>query len=67
MRAMPIKIKAEKGISQMKTSFRKNRIHYLQEALGLAIFMISASFFGALLEAKNSPQNRAILSHQKRG
>ncbi|MEP6844796.1 MAG: hypothetical protein ABI861_02285, partial [Panacibacter sp.] len=33
----------------MKASFKKNRIHYLQEAFGLAIFMISACFFSALL------------------
>lgn len=33
----------------MKASFKKNWIHYLQEAVGLAIFMISACFFGALL------------------
>ena len=39
---------------QLKTSFAKNWKHYLQEALGLAIFMFSACFFGAMLEAKNS-------------
>src|SRR6185436_16362670 len=43
MRAMPIRIYSGKsGFTQMKASFRKNWIHYLQEALGLAIFMISA-------------------------
>lgn len=33
----------------MKAAFRKNWKHYLQEALGLAIFMISACFFSALI------------------
>lgn len=37
----------------MKASFKKNYIHYLQEAFGLAIFMISACFFGALLWGNN--------------
>src|SRR6266487_6119761 len=50
MRVMPIRIYSGKGgLTQMKSSFKKNWIHYLQEALGLAIFMISACFFGALL------------------
>lgn len=38
----------------MKSSFKKNRKYYLQEALGLAIFMISACFFGALLFSEKS-------------
>ena len=39
----------------MKAAFRKNWKHYLQEALGLAIFMISACFFSAMLfSAKSS-------------
>ena len=37
------------GMVQMKASFKKNWIYYLQEALGLAIFMVSACFFSALL------------------
>ena len=49
-----------RGILRMKSSFRKNYIHYLQEALGLAIFMISACFFGGILEAKNSFIHLAI-------
>src|ERR1041385_3634612 len=50
MRAMPIRVyNGTGGFKQMKASFKKNWIHYLQEALGLAIFMISACFFGALL------------------
>lgn len=46
----------------MKAAFRKNRKHYLQEALGLAIFMISACFFGALLFAEKSYWQQAIPS-----
>jgi aquaporin Z len=50
MRAMPIQIvTGSKGWIQLKASFKKNWIHYLQEALGLAIFMTSACFFSALL------------------
>src|SRR5881396_1328462 len=50
MRAMPIRIyTGNSGWLQMKASFKKNWKHYLQEALGLAIFMISACFFGAEL------------------
>lgn len=49
MRAMPIRVYSDKsGFAQMKAAFKKNWIHYLQEALGLAIFMISACFFSAL-------------------
>lgn len=49
MRAMPIRVYHGSGFKQMKASFKKNWIHYMQEASGLAIFMISACFFGALL------------------
>ncbi len=55
MRIMPIRIfTGSSGARQMSASFQKNWRYYLQEALGLAIFMISACFFGALLEGKNS-------------
>jgi len=58
---MPIRIHTGKtGWVQAKASFTKNRKYYLQEASGLAIFMLSACFFGALLEAKNSPVHTAI-------
>lgn len=58
---MPIRIyTGRSGLVQMKASFRKNKIHYLQEALGLAIFMFSACFFGALLEAKDATLHLAI-------
>jgi aquaporin Z len=47
---MPIRVYSGKGgLTQMKASFQKNWIHYLQEALGLAIFMVSACFFSAVL------------------
>ena len=50
MRAMPIRVySGSNGLQQMKASFKKNWLHYLQEALGLGIFMISACFFSALL------------------
>ena len=48
------------GFSQMKASFKKNRKYYFQEALGLAIFMISACFFGGLLESKNGALHHII-------
>jgi len=52
MRAMPIRIVTGRGgLSQMKASFKKNWVHYLQEAIGLGIFMISACFFGTLLSS----------------
>ena len=61
MRAMNIKANTgSAGWIQLKASWKKNRKHYLQEALGLAIFMISACFFGALLEAKDSSLHHAI-------
>lgn len=53
----PLYIKAHTGKSgwkQLKASWSKNYIHYLQEALGLAIFMASACFFGAVLESPQS-------------
>jgi aquaporin Z len=49
MRAMPISVYTGKnGWVQIKASFKKNWKHYLQEAFGLGIFMISACFFSAL-------------------
>jgi aquaporin Z len=47
---MPIRVSTEvTGFKQVKIVFRKNLRFYLQEALGLAIFMVSACFFGALI------------------
>lgn len=52
---MPIRVFSGKtGLTQLKASFRSNHKHYLQEALGLAIFMISACFCSAVLFAENS-------------
>ena len=61
MRAMPIRvITSKQGLDRMKVSFQKNYPHYLQEAVGLAIFMISACFFGAMLEGHNAPVRQLI-------
>jgi aquaporin Z len=58
---MPIRIFTGKsGWEQMKASFKKNWKHYLQEGLGLAIFMISACFFGAMLFSEKSSWHQAI-------
>src|SRR5688572_1414108 len=55
MRAMPIRIiTGSAGFLQLKASFSRNWKHYLQEGLGLAIFMISACFFASLFELKHS-------------
>lgn len=55
MRAMPIQVfSGSKGAPQMKAAFRKNWKHYLREALGLGIFMISACFFGAMIFSPES-------------
>jgi aquaporin Z len=45
---------------QMKASFKKNWKHYLQEALGLAIFMVSACFFSAMLFSEKSSWHHAL-------
>lgn len=61
MRAMDIRVfSGSAGIPQMKASFKKNWPHYLQEALGLAVFMVAACFFGGMLEAKTSSWHLAI-------
>ena len=61
MRAMPIRVYSGKsGFTQMKASFRKNWAHYLQEGLGLAIFMISACLFSALLWGNDASFHVAI-------
>jgi aquaporin Z len=67
MRAMPISIsEGNTEMARMYASFKKNRKHYLQEALGLAIFMISACFFSALLEGKDSALHLAVPQTQIR-
>lgn len=46
---MPIRVVTGKsGFTQLKTSFKRNWPHYIQEAIGLAVFMMSACFFSAL-------------------
>ncbi|WP_158085506.1 MIP/aquaporin family protein [Niastella vici] len=61
MRAMPIQVRTgSTGFVQLKASFRKNWMHYLQEALGLAIFMISACFFSVMLYATGSHWHQVI-------
>ena len=61
MRAMPIQVnRGLSGFSQLKAAFRKNHIHYLQEALGLGIFMISACFFGAMLFSEKSSWHQLL-------
>ena len=61
MRAMPIRANTGKnGMEQLTASFKKNWKHYLQEAFGLAIFMMSACFFGAMLFSPKSPWYHAL-------
>jgi len=67
MRAMPIQVfTGSKGMTQLKAAFKKNWKHYLQEALGLGIFMISACFFSAMLFSEKSSWYRAIPSFMVR-
>jgi aquaporin Z len=61
MRVMPIQVfSGSSGMKQMKAAFRQNWKHYLQEALGLAIFMVSACFFSAMLFSEKSSWHSAI-------
>jgi aquaporin Z len=61
MRAVDIGVKNVSGsIAQMKASFRRNWKFYCQEALGLAIFMISACFFSGLLFGKDGYFNSGL-------
>jgi aquaporin Z len=61
MRAIEIRAQGKsKGLKRIQASFRKNKIHYFQEALGLGIFMISACLFYALLYSPDSPFNQKI-------
>lgn len=54
MRAVDIRIKrVVGGVSLLKASFNKNLKFYIQEALGLGIFMVSACLFSGLLFGKN--------------
>jgi aquaporin Z len=61
MRAMNIRTNTgSAGFKQLKASWKKNWRHYFQEALGLALFMIAACFFGGMLEAKDYSWHHAI-------
>jgi aquaporin Z len=61
MRAMPIQVfTGSRGWVQLKAAFQKNWKHYLQEGIGLAIFMASACFFGAMLFSEKSTWYAAI-------
>jgi aquaporin Z len=67
MRAMNIRVvSGQRGINLLKASFRKNWIHYLQEALGIAIFMISACFFTVLLWGNNRALHFSIMNENVR-
>lgn len=44
----------------LDVSFAGDWIHYLQEALGLAIFMIAACFFGSMLQSPHSSWQEII-------
>jgi aquaporin Z len=58
MRVTPIQVFTGSGGSkQMIAAFKKNWKHYLQEALGLGIFMISACFFSAMLFSEKNSWN----------
>lgn len=61
MRAMDIQVvTTQQGWEAAKLAFRRNKRFYLQEALGLGIFMVSACFFSALLESPLSSIHAAI-------
>ena len=47
-------------MAQMKAAFSKNWKHYMQEALGLGIFMLSACFFSAMLFSEKTSWYSAI-------
>jgi aquaporin Z len=64
---MPIQVFTDStGIRQMKAAFKRNWKHYLQEALGLAIFMISACVFSAMLFSEKSSWHQTIQSQSFR-
>ena len=64
---MPIQVfTGSSGLKQLKAAFRKNWKHYLQEALGLGMFMISACFFSAMLFSEKSLWHHAIPNEMTR-
>ncbi|MEO6229076.1 MAG: aquaporin [Ferruginibacter sp.] len=61
MRAITLpKVPGKSGIVKFVATFNTNFKLYLMEALGLAIFMISACFFGAMLEGNDAIFHNAI-------
>ncbi|HVU94430.1 MAG TPA: aquaporin [Puia sp.] len=61
MRAMNIRVATTRqGWPAAKLALQKNIRFYGMEALGLAIFMVSACFFAVLLESPASPVHAAI-------
>ena len=64
---MPIKVTSGfTDMRQLKAAWRKNHLHYFQEALGLGIFMVSACFFSAMLFSENSPWYQLIQNNSIR-
>jgi len=64
---MPIRVvTGSAGWKQLRVSFKKNWKHYLQEASGLAIFMISACFFGAMFFSEKSSWYHVISNEMLR-
>ncbi len=58
---MPIQVfTGTTGTKQMKAAFRNNKQYYVQEALGLALFMVSACLFSALIFSPNGSWNHVI-------
>ncbi len=67
MRVMPIQVfTGSSSYVQMKAAFKKNWKHYLQEAFGLAIFMMSACFFGAMIFSPQSHWHAALQNDMQR-
>jgi aquaporin Z len=61
MQAVDIRIKnVSGGTARMIASFRSNWKFYFQEALGLAIFMVSACFFSGILFGKGGIFNSSM-------
>lgn len=64
---MPIRVfTGTAGWIQLKVSWKNNWKHYLQEALGLSIFMISACFFSAMIFAEKSSWHHFFLNDTER-
>jgi len=53
-------VTTQQGWEAIRLVFRANKRFYLQEGIGLGIFMVSACFFSALLESPLSSVHKAI-------